>query len=119
MKPPPLDAGLGWRSLQTAVERRFPEDLTKDCTLVHFFRGRVRPENGIMPRKIRDLIRDLEEAGFQERRGKGSHRNFRHPLVAKAVTIAGKDGDDAKRYLEKAVSLAINEVKQWGKATDT
>jgi predicted RNA binding protein YcfA (HicA-like mRNA interferase family) len=65
-----------------------------------------------MPRTIRDLVRDLEDAGFEERRGKGSHRNFRHPLLAKVVTIAGRDGEDAKRYLEKAVRLAINEVNQ-------
>src|SRR5947208_650117 len=31
-----------------------------------------------MPRKIRELIRDLEAAGFINR-GKGSHRNFIHP----------------------------------------
>jgi len=72
-----------------------------------------------MPRKIRDLVRDLEDAGFEERSGKGSHRNFRHPLLAKVVTIAGRDGEDAKRYLEQAVRLAINEVNQWRRATDT
>ncbi|MEO8084662.1 MAG: type II toxin-antitoxin system HicA family toxin [Ardenticatenales bacterium] len=62
-----------------------------------------------MPRKVRDLIRDLEQAGFLDRGGKGSHRNFAHPNVGKPVTIAGKPGDDAKAYLEKAVRLAIEE----------
>lgn len=32
-----------------------------------------------MPRKIRDLIADLQSAGFVNRGGKGSHRNFVHP----------------------------------------
>jgi len=58
---------------------------------------------------VRDLIRDLEQAGFLDRGGKGSHRNFAHPNVRKPVTIAGKPGDDAKVYLEKAVRLAIEE----------
>jgi len=56
-----------------------------------------------MPRKIRQLIRDLEVAGFVNRGGKGDHRNFVHPRVTKPVTVAGKAGADAKRYQEKAV----------------
>ena len=32
-----------------------------------------------MPRKVRQLIADLEKAGFVNRGGKGSHRNFTHP----------------------------------------
>ena len=71
-----------------------------------------------MPRKIRDLVRDLVKAGFEERRGKGSHRNYSHPLFAEVVTISGKDGDDARRHLEKTVQKAIHEVNQWQKATD-
>jgi predicted RNA binding protein YcfA (HicA-like mRNA interferase family) len=31
-----------------------------------------------MPRKIRQLIKDLENVGFVNRGGKGSHRNFLH-----------------------------------------
>ena len=72
-----------------------------------------------MPRKIRELISDLLEAGFEERPGKGSHRNYSHPLLAEVVTISGKDGDDARRHLEKSVQKAIDEVNQWRKATDT
>jgi predicted RNA binding protein YcfA (HicA-like mRNA interferase family) len=62
-----------------------------------------------MPRKIRDLIADLRQAGFVDRGGKGSHRNFVHPNVARPVTVAGKVGDDAKQYQEKAVKIAIEE----------
>jgi predicted RNA binding protein YcfA (HicA-like mRNA interferase family) len=62
-----------------------------------------------MPRKIRELIRDLERAGFTNRGGKGSHRNFRHPKVSRSVVIAGKEGDDAKDYQEQAVKRAVKE----------
>lgn len=64
-----------------------------------------------MPRKIRDLIRDLEQAGFTNRGGKGPHRNFVHPNVAKPVTISGQLGGDAKQYQERAVKRAIEESK--------
>jgi len=62
-----------------------------------------------MPRKIRELIADLERNGFVNRGGKGSHRNFTHPRVARPVTISGEAGDDAKKYQEKAVKAAIAE----------
>ncbi len=65
-----------------------------------------------MPRKIRELIRDLEAAGFVNRGGKGDHRNFTHPRVIKPVTISGKLGDDAKRYQERAVKSAIEGTKR-------
>jgi predicted RNA binding protein YcfA (HicA-like mRNA interferase family) len=63
-----------------------------------------------MPRKIRELIADLESAGFVNRGGKGSHRNFVHPHVAKPVTISGQMGEDAKQYQERAVKRAIEEA---------
>ena len=62
--------------------------------------------------KNQGLIRDLEAAGFVDRGGKGSHRNFAHPRVTKSVTIAGKLGADAKHYQEKAVKAAIEESKR-------
>ena len=65
-----------------------------------------------MPRKVRDLIRDLERAGFVDRGGKGSHRNFTHPKVTKPVTISGNGGDDARHYQERAVRLAIEEAEK-------
>jgi predicted RNA binding protein YcfA (HicA-like mRNA interferase family) len=65
-----------------------------------------------MPKKIRELIRDLQRAGFVDRGGKRDHRNFVHPNVTKPITISGKEGDDAKHYQEKAVHLAIEEVKR-------
>ncbi len=65
-----------------------------------------------MPPKIRELISDLEKAGFVDRGGKGSHRNFVHPKVARPVTISGNPGDDAKRYQIRAVQLAVEEVNK-------
>lgn len=65
-----------------------------------------------MPRKIREIIRDLQNAGFTNRGGKGSHRNFVHPKVVKPITISGKDGDDAKNYQERAVVIAIKEAEK-------
>lgn len=63
-----------------------------------------------MPPKIRELIADLEAAGFTNRGGKGSHRNFVHPNREKPVTISGKLGADAKTYQVKLVKEAIDEV---------
>jgi predicted RNA binding protein YcfA (HicA-like mRNA interferase family) len=65
-----------------------------------------------MPRKIRELIRDLERAGFVNRGGKGDHRNFVHPKVPKPITVSGKAGDDARDYQEKAVKRAIEASKK-------
>jgi predicted RNA binding protein YcfA (HicA-like mRNA interferase family) len=64
-----------------------------------------------MPRKIRQLIADLEAAGFQVvAGGKGSHRKFRHPRFAGSVILSGKEGDDALPYQEKQVRTAIRET---------
>ncbi len=65
-----------------------------------------------MPPKVRELIGDLKKAGFVDRGGKGSHRNFVHPKVAKPVVISGNPGDDAKHYQVRAVELAIEESKK-------
>lgn len=62
-----------------------------------------------MPPKIRGLIADLERAGFQDRGGKGSHRNFVHPRVRRPIAVSGKAGDDAKLYQIRAVRRAIEE----------
>jgi len=68
--------------------------------------------NLFMPLNIKQLIKELENAGFVNRGGKGSHRNFVHPKVAKPVTISGKVGDDALRYQERDVKKAIQESKK-------
>jgi len=63
-----------------------------------------------MPRKLRQLMADLEKAGFVDRGGKGSHRNFTHPQGLR-VTVSGSAGDDAKHYQERDVRRALATVK--------
>lgn len=65
-----------------------------------------------MPPKVRQLIRDLENAGFINRGGKGGHRNFVHPNVRRPITISGLSGDDAKPYQLRAVRLALEEAQK-------
>ncbi|MEZ5492932.1 MAG: type II toxin-antitoxin system HicA family toxin [Gammaproteobacteria bacterium] len=65
-----------------------------------------------MPPKIRDLISQLERAGFKDRGGKGSHRNYAHPNVQRPITVSGRLGDDAKLYQVRAVSKAIEEAQK-------
>jgi predicted RNA binding protein YcfA (HicA-like mRNA interferase family) len=65
-----------------------------------------------MPKKVRELKAMLRQAGFVERTAKGSHKFFTHPSApGVAVSVPGKDGDDAKRYLEKQVKVAIEQVE--------
>ena len=65
-----------------------------------------------MPRKIRELIRELKNAGFYEiPGGKGSYRKFALPRYPGAVTF-GRPGDDAKPYQEKQVRRAVEEVER-------
>lgn len=67
-----------------------------------------------MPQKIRDLLKALKSVGFKEisGAGKGSHRKLVHPKYSGAVTVSGNLGDDAKRYQEKQVAQAIEEVRK-------
>lgn len=67
--------------------------------------------DSIMPRKIRELISDLERAGFVNRGGKGSHRNYEHAKGVR-LTISGQLGDDAKPYQEREVKKKIQEVQE-------
>lgn len=64
-----------------------------------------------MPRKLRELIRDLVKAGFAARGGKGGHRNFKHPRGVK-ITLSGNLGADAKPYQERDVATAVRESKR-------
>ena len=59
---------------------------------------------------MRQLIAELEHAGFVNRGGKGSHRNFTHPKGVR-VTLSGNPGDDAKHYQERDVQRALDAVK--------
>ena len=66
-----------------------------------------------MPKKIRELKAMLRKAGFTWRPGKGSHTVWEHSLLPEIdLTIAGKDGNDAKPYQEKAVQMALKSLKE-------
>jgi predicted RNA binding protein YcfA (HicA-like mRNA interferase family) len=62
-----------------------------------------------MPRKVRQLIADLERAGFVNRGGKGSHRNFVHPKGMR-ITVSGHPGRDALPYQEREARRRIEEA---------
>ena len=44
--------------------------------------------------KVRDVIKLIEEDGWELARTRGSHRQYRHPTKRGLVTIPGKPGDD-------------------------
>ena len=63
-----------------------------------------------MPRKVRQLLKDLKKAGFTEvSGGKGSHRKFHHKNVEGFALLSGAMGDDALHYQEKHVTEKIKE----------
>jgi predicted RNA binding protein YcfA (HicA-like mRNA interferase family) len=63
-----------------------------------------------MPRKIREYKADLAKLGFEQKRGKGSHQNWKHPQLRLLITIAFKDGEDVPLYLEKLLQKAVQEL---------
>ena len=64
-----------------------------------------------MPKKIRELKSLLLKAGFTYQPAKGSHTKWKHSKLSKAIIIPGKDGDDAKIYLEKQVNESLEKLK--------
>lgn len=68
-----------------------------------------------MPKKIREIKRILSQAGYVQLagRGKGSHTFWVHPSMPdEPLTISGKDGDDAPRYLEKEVRRVLQKLEE-------
>ena len=66
-----------------------------------------------MPKKVRELKAILLKAGFTYRQGKGRHTIWTHDQLAELpITIAGKDGDDAKIYLEKTVKQRLKKLEE-------
>jgi predicted RNA binding protein YcfA (HicA-like mRNA interferase family) len=65
-----------------------------------------------MPKKIRELKSLLKKAGFTVQPAKGSHSKWTHPKLSQSIIIAGKDGSDAKSYLEKQVMNALKKLNQ-------
>ena len=78
--------------------------VNRDCMVLFWYHSSVPP-------KVRDLVRRLETAGFRNRGGKGSHRNFKHPCGVR-ITISGSLQADARPYQEKAVKVAVAKVSE-------
>jgi len=64
-----------------------------------------------MPQNVREIVAELEHAGFVNRGGKGDHWNFVHPRVPKPTTMSGALGDDAMHYQVRALNRAVEESK--------
>jgi predicted RNA binding protein YcfA (HicA-like mRNA interferase family) len=67
-----------------------------------------------MPKKIREIKQIATKVGYvlQKKRGKGSHSYWTHPLIpSMPLTIPGKDGDDAPKYLETQITKALEVLK--------
>ena len=47
-----------------------------------------------MPVTVREIIRIIEEDGWQLAATRGSHRQFKHSAKSGRVTVAGKPRDD-------------------------
>jgi predicted RNA binding protein YcfA (HicA-like mRNA interferase family) len=54
---------------------------------------------------------ELLHAGFLDRGGKGSHRNYTHPRGIR-LTLSGHPGDDAKPYQQKDVRRAVERSRK-------
>lgn len=57
-----------------------------------------------MPRKVKDLLKLIQEDGWRLVAQKGSHRQFKHPTKPGRVTISGhQDSDDVSLDMEKSI----------------
>ena len=63
-----------------------------------------------VPRKIRELIAELERAGFVNRGGKGRHRTFKHPKGGK-LTVSGNSGDDVPKHFEREANRELEKCR--------
>jgi len=53
--------------------------------------------------KIRDIIKLIESDGWYLVATKGSHRQYKHPIKAGRVTVAGKLSDDIAHGTENSI----------------
>jgi len=66
-----------------------------------------------VPLKIRELKRQLRQAGFSYRPGKGSHTVWFHLLLPhEELTLSGSDGDDAKAYQQQDVKKILKKLRE-------
>ncbi len=63
-----------------------------------------------MPKKLAQLLTDLAKAGFVNRGGKGSHRNYQHPAGYRLLVSVHKG--EAKPYQQRDIEEAIRAVTE-------
>lgn len=56
-----------------------------------------------MIRKVRAMIKIIEDDGWELKAQKGSHRQFKHPTKPGKVTINGKLHDDLDHFLVNSI----------------
>lgn len=56
-----------------------------------------------MPRKVREIIRDVTAEGWRLISQQGSHRQYKHPTKPGRVTIPGHLNDDLAPKTEKSI----------------
>ncbi|MDP1833149.1 MAG: type II toxin-antitoxin system HicA family toxin [Geothrix sp.] len=71
-----------------------------------------------MPRKIREMLKLLNDEGWVVTRQKGSHRQLKHPDKTGTVTVAGHEADDLnpgdrKQHSETGGHQAREEVMRY------
>lgn len=54
----------------------------------------------------------LIKAGFVSESAKDSYTKWSHPKLEQKIIISGKDGNDAKIYLEKQIKEALEELEK-------
>ncbi|MGH7996550.1 MAG: type II toxin-antitoxin system HicA family toxin [Opitutaceae bacterium] len=64
-----------------------------------------------MPKKLRRLLQDLANAGYVDRGGGGSHRNYEHPCGTR-LTVSVYSGE-AKKYQQNDIEVAIAAAISW------
>ena len=65
-----------------------------------------------MPKKLRELRRELRRGGWSITRTRGSHETWEHQLVPYPVVLAGKDSQDALPYQERDVKAAVEASRE-------
>jgi predicted RNA binding protein YcfA (HicA-like mRNA interferase family) len=63
--------------------------------------------------KVRELVKLLQEDGWEQMRMRGSHRQFRHAAKPGTITVAGKPSADIPRGTLAAI-LKHADLKQEG-----
>lgn len=65
------------------------------------------------PQKIRELKKQLRQAGFSSRSGKVSHTVWIHSLLPRdELTISGNDTDEAKKYQVSDVKNILKKLRE-------